>query len=223
MAISLRLKAIAKYTKGFNSLADIACDHGYLGIYAAKEYGLKEVLLTDINPQPLASAICNCEKNNLTNIIKCKLGDGLAPLDHDYDVISISGIGGILLKDILAKDINRCINAKRLILCPNTDLYEVRKFLADNMFEIEIEEIVYEYKFYQIIVAKYIGERVSYNELELKYGPKLLENMSNEFVTYYEEQIKFYENQLIHITDMVAKEKISSKISEIKTILGNNL
>ena len=46
MAISKRLKAIAKYIEGYDSLADIACDHGYLGIYAVEEYNLKEVLLT---------------------------------------------------------------------------------------------------------------------------------------------------------------------------------
>ena len=223
MAISLRLKTIAKYTEGFNSLADIACDHGYLGIYAAKNYGLKEVLLTDINPMPLASAIENSKKNNLTGIITCKLGNGLAPLDHDYDVISISGIGGILLKEILAQDIDRCKNAKRLILCPNTDLYEVRKFLADNKFEIEIEEVVHEYKYYQIIVAKYIGQVVNYNELELKYGPILLQNKDEEFISLYKEQLKFYENQLSYVLDVIAKEKISSKISEIKAILGNKL
>ena len=223
MAISLRLKSIAKYAKGFNSLADIACDHGYLGIYAAKNYGLSEVLLTDINPMPLASAILNVEKHNLTKIITCKLGNGLAPLEKDYEVISISGIGGILLKEILAQDLDRCKNAKRLILCPNTDLYEVRKFLSENMFEIEFEEIVYEYKFYQIIVAKYVGRPIIYNELELKYGPKLLVNKSKEFLTYYSEQLIFYENQLKHITDVSGKDKISSKISEIKTILGNKL
>ena len=45
MAISKRLKAIAKYIEGYDTLADIACDHGYLGIYAVEEYNLKEVFL----------------------------------------------------------------------------------------------------------------------------------------------------------------------------------
>ena len=96
MAISKRLKAIAKYTNGFNSLADIACDHGYLGIYAVEQFKLKEVLLTDINPMPLASAVKNVDNKNLSNIISCKLGNGLLPLEKDYEVISISGIGGML-------------------------------------------------------------------------------------------------------------------------------
>ena len=223
MAISKRLKTIAKYIEGYKSLADIACDHGYLGIYAVEKYGLNRVLLTDINPMPLASAINNCKSKNLDNIISCKLGDGLAPLEGDYDVISISGIGGMLLKDILSKDISKCQKAKRLILCPNTDLYEVRNFLNDNLFVIEAEEMIFEHKYYEIIVAHYVGEKQNYSELELKYGPILLRNKSNEFVNHYNEQISLFEKQLHFINDSVSKEKISSKIYEIKTILGNKL
>ena len=144
MAISKRLKAIAKYTSGFDSLADIACDHGYLGIYAVEQFKLKQVLLTDINPMPLASAVKNVENKNLGNIISCKLGNGLLPLEKDYEVISISGIGGMLMKEILEEGINRAKNARRLILCPNSDLYEVRKFLATNNFEIIEEEVIEE-------------------------------------------------------------------------------
>jgi tRNA (adenine22-N1)-methyltransferase len=223
MAISKRLKTIAKYTEGFTSLADIACDHGYLGIYAVEQYGLNKVLLTDINPMPLASAINNCKNKYLENIISCKLGDGLAPLDDDYEVISISGIGGMLMKDILAKDILKCQKAKRLILCPNTDLYEVRKFLNDNGFIIETEEIIFEHKYYEIIVTHYCGKKQNYSDLALKYGPILLVNKSEDFVNHYKEQIILFEKQLQFINDCVSKEKISSKISEIKTILGNKL
>ena len=223
MAISKRLKAIAKYTEGFKSLADVACDHGYLGIYAVEQYGLEKVLLTDINPMPLASAINNCKNKNLENIISCKLGDGLAPLEDDYEVISISGIGGMLMKDILAKDILKCQKAKRLILCPNTDLYEVRKLLNDNGFIIDTEEMIYEHKYYEIIVTHYSGEQKNYSEQELKYGPVLLEQMTEEFINHYKEQIFLFEKQLQFINDFVSKEKLSTKINEIKIILGNNL
>lgn len=223
MAISKRLKAIAKYTEGYNSLADIACDHGYLGIYAVQNYGLKKVLLTDINPMPLASALKNTKDKNLEDIICCKLGDGLAPLNEDYDVITISGIGGILLKEILQKDLDKCKRAKRMVLCPNTDLYEVRKFLCENNFEITHEEMVYDYKYYEIIVCCYTGEKQNYCEKELKFGPKLLAEKSNNFINYYTDLLKLFEKQIQFITDSNANEKLSTKIIEINSILGNNL
>ena len=55
MAISKRLMTVAKYIHGYDTLADIACDHGYLGIYAAQNFNIKEVLLTDINEKGEAS------------------------------------------------------------------------------------------------------------------------------------------------------------------------
>ena len=219
MNISLRLSSVAKYINGYDTLADIACDHGYLGIYAAKNYSLKEVLLTDINEMPLASAKENIRKFNLDDVITTKLGNGLKPLTKDYDVISICGIGGILMTEILKNDLERIKNSKRLILCPNTDSYNVRKFINDNNFKIEFEEVVYDYKFYEIIVCSYNDEFSNYNELELKYGPCLLKEKSNEFIKLHEKQLNLLSSQLPNITNSEQKDKILSKINEIKNIL----
>ena len=219
MNISLRLSSVAKYINGYDTLADIACDHGYLGIYAAKNYSLKEVLLTDINEMPLASAKENIKKFNLDDIITTKLGNGLKPLTKDYDVITICGIGGILMTEILANDLERIKNSKRLILCPNTDSYNVRKFLNDNNFKIEFEEVVYDYKFYEIIVCSYNDEFLNYNELELKYGPCLLKEKTQEFIKLHEKQLNLLSSQLPNITNSEQKDKILSKINEIKNIL----
>lgn len=219
MNISKRLLSVAKYINGYESLADIACDHGYLGIYAAKNYSLKEVLLTDINEMPLASAKENIKKYNLNNIISTKLGNGLKPLDKNYDVISICGIGGILMTEILSNDLEKIKNAKRLILCPNTDSYNVRKFLNDNNFIIEYEEVVFDYKYYEIIVCSYQNEFSDYNELELKYGPCLLKNKTLEFVKLHEKQLNLLSSQLPNITNIEQNNKIINKINEIKSIL----
>ena len=223
MALSKRLLSIAKYIIGYKSLADIACDHGYLGIYAAKNYNLEKVLLTDINELPLASAKSNVVKNNLSNIIQTKLGDGLVPLDEAYEVISISGIGGILMKDILSTGLTRAKEAKRLILCPNTDSYEVRKFLKDNNFIIEAEEIVHDYKYYEIIVARYVGQMISYTEKELKYGPILLKEKSDEFINMYNNQLSLLVKQSFNISLENAKETMNMKIKELEEILSKKM
>ena len=223
MAISKRLQKIAEYTKEYNSLADIACDHGYLGIYAAINYDIKDILLTDINPMPLASAIKNTESKNLSSVIKCKLGNGLAPLDKDYEVITISGIGGILMTEILSDGLMRAKGSKRLVLCPNTDSYEVRKFLMENGFKIVDEAMVFEHKYYEIIVCEYKNDNISYTELELKYGPFLLKNRPVEFINYYKEQLSLFEKRITNIFEENAKIKLQNKIDEIKVILNNIL
>ena len=127
------------------------------------------------------------------------------------------------MKDILNEGMDRIKNAKRLILCPNTDLYEVRKFLSDNMFMIEFEEMIHEHKFYEIIVAKYTGQAANYSEIELKYGPHLLQNKSEEFISNLKLQHEMLTKQIALINDLKAKEKLTIKINEISNILGNNL
>ena len=219
MSISKRLLHIAKYIDGYDSLADIACDHGYLGIYALENYNINDVLLTDINELPLQCAMENAKRKKIDNKITFKLGDGLRPLDKDYEVISIAGIGGILMIKILEDCIGRAQNAKRLILCPNTDSYAVRKFLDENGFEIELEEIVHDFKYYEIIVAKYNGLCNKYNQKELKYGPILLKNKCIEFVDYYTNKCNMFKEQLNKINDMCSKAKIINEIKEIESII----
>ena len=143
MKLSDRLTAIAKYIDGHNSLADIACDHGYLGIYCAINYHLKDVLLTDINVMPLKSAEDNIKKYGVSDVVHTALGDGLEPLNHDYEVISISGIGGNLMVEILKKELEKAKKALKLVLSANNDVKFLRRFLMDNQFEI-IEEKTFE-------------------------------------------------------------------------------
>ena len=109
--------------------------------------------------------------------------------------------------------------AKRLILCPNTDSYNVRKFLNDNNFIIEYEEVVLDYKFYEIIVCRYNGQPSNYSELDEKYGPCLLKEKSVEFIMMHEKQYKLLLLQLPNITNTDQKNKIIYKINEINSIL----
>lgn len=219
MKLSKRLSVIASFIKGFKSLADIACDHGYLGIYCALNYDLKEVLLTDINELPLASAKANIDKFSVKDKVNTALGNGLEPLDKDYEVISISGIGGSLLVDILNNDLEKAKKAKRLILSANNDVKLLREFLMNNHFMITNEVMVYDYKYYEILVAEYTSKSVNYTELELKYGPYLLKEKSADFINHYQKLLKTLESQLTKVNNLEARTNLLKRIEEIKSIL----
>lgn len=223
MKLSKRIRRIAKYTEGFKTMADIGCDHGYLGIHSILDYGLTEVLFTDINEMPLESAKQNCIKENVMDKVKFLLGDGLKPLDKDYEVISICGMGGILIKDILSASLERAKNAKRLILSPNTDARVVREFLVDNFFEIVEEEMIFDYKYYEVIICRYSPDAPKYSELELKYGPHLLKNKDEVFVEYYQKKLEFLEKQYEKVNDVLSKADILLKMIEIHQILINEM
>lgn len=212
---------IAQFVDGFSSLADIACDHGYLGIYCALNYDLNEVLLTDINELPLESAKVNINKYMVNEKVKTALGDGLAPLTKPYDVISISGIGGNLLVNILKKDLLKAQKAKRLILSANNDVKALRKFLMDNAFEIETEVMVDDYKYYEVIICKYVDKKIQYTDLELHYGPYLLQNKSKEFIACYEKLLNTLLLQVAKVNNQDAKINLLKRIEEIKGLLKN--
>lgn len=217
--ISLRLKEIAKYVKGYQTMADIACDHGYLGIYAVKYLGIKECLLTDINPLPLESARKNVEANALNPYFNFALGNGLKPLTKNYDVICIAGIGGCLMRDILIEGLNQLNKTKRLVLAPNTDAYEVRKFLKNNYFIVTNEEMVFDGKYYEIIVAEKTNEIVNYTEEELLFGPILLREKSINFVTFYTKKITNLLSQVQNISNTDSKQNLLNKIAVYEKII----
>lgn len=219
MKLSKRLQAIANYVNGFHSLADIACDHGYLGIYCALNYELDEVLLTDINNMPLESAMRNCQLYQVDQIVKTALGDGLAPLKKCYDVISISGIGANLMVNILKQDLEKAKSAKRLILSANNDVKLLREFLMNNRFEIIAEEMVYEYKYYEIIVCKPTDEKLNYTDLEIKYGPYLIKEKSANYQNYYHNLLSLLVQQAENVCNEEAKIKLLERIKEIESII----
>ena len=218
MRLSKRLFQVAKYIEGFHSLVDVACDHGYLGIYCALNYDMDKVLLTDINQEPLRMAIQNISNFGLEGQVFAQLGDGLKPVDSAYDVISICGVGGKLIADILHSDLKVAKSAKRLVLCANNDNYTLRSFLANNGFEIVQEEMVLDYKYYEIIVAEPTSSKPLYTELELKYGPLLLKKKSQSFYDFYQKKLKTLEKQSVNAKKS-GKEELVDKIKELKKIL----
>ena len=60
--ISPRLLACCDYIKPGDRVADIGCDHGYLGIHLLTNKIASKVYAADIKPQPLASSVRNAEK-----------------------------------------------------------------------------------------------------------------------------------------------------------------
>ena len=57
--LSKRLQRCADYIGCANRIADIGCDHGYLGISLLKNGQVKSVIAADIRPMPLQAAMEN--------------------------------------------------------------------------------------------------------------------------------------------------------------------
>ncbi len=176
ITLSKRLAAVAAFV-GKGTVADIGTDHAQLPIWLVQN-GRPGALASDINEGPCQRARINIYKWGLHGKIKVKCCAGLDGIeDFAPDNIVIAGMGGELIEAILkASDYpkkSRC----RLVLAPQSMQDVLRRYLFENSFSIEAENVVLDGgKYYQIISAVYAGDACrELREYEYKLGALNLE------------------------------------------------
>lgn len=180
--LSKRLSTVASFVRNGVIVADVGTDHAYLPIYLVQSKKAKKAIATDINEGPLSRARENILQNGLENEILTYISNGLNGIESNFpDDIMICGMGGELIAEILDKS-NYVKNGNvNLILQPMTSAKELREYLQNGFF-IYDETVVFEDgKFYQIICAKYDGQKHEFSEIELEVGKINIMNKSNDF------------------------------------------
>lgn len=139
-----------------DSMADVGCDHALISIYLREIGRVKKVIASDLREKPLENARENVEKKGLTTDFQFRLCDGLSAYKpHEVETILISGLGGILMKEVLDKGKEVVKSATYLILEPQSDVYLVRKWLREEGFVIKEERFAREgIKYYPVIRAE---------------------------------------------------------------------
>ncbi len=104
--ITPRLKTAAEMIGQATVLCDIGCDHGYLPIYLIQKGQIQTAYACDLRDGPLKTASKNIAAYHMKEKIQTLKSDGLHELyDLSFDVISICGMGGRLIAEILERDI----------------------------------------------------------------------------------------------------------------------
>ena len=213
--LSARLKASAKYLKGFNYLVDCGTDHGYLPIYAIKHNLVNQAIASDNKQQPLNNAIKNIKNENLD--IKTILADGLPFLESDMDIVSILGMGGRLITDILSRA--NLKDVKRIILSPNSESSILRDYLEKNNFKIVHEAFIKDkQKYYQIIVSEPGTMKLS--DVEKEFGPIIIKNNTDEFKEFIYKLIDNLEKAVKHVKDAENLEILKLRIKTLKEVIS---
>ena len=177
--ISARIKTLSSYIKPYKIIADVGCDHGYLIKEAIDNCDVSKAFAIDNKIGPLNSAKRNL--NDYSNVV-FSLSDGLDSLDESVELVVIAGMGGLLIKDIIKRNINKINNVKRFVLQANKNEYELREFMISNNYYIAFENIIYEDdKYYEIIVFE--KGNISYSLEELYFGPILLKEKNDVFIS----------------------------------------
>lgn len=212
-----RLEFISSLTKGYDSLCDIGCDHGYICINAINNYRVKKAYALDINEGPLNNALKNIKKANLEDKIEVVLSDGLKNFKYEADLYLISGMGGNIIKNIIDSSLDKFKKAKAIIIEANNYESIVRKYLFEHGFKIKNEFIIKDSnKIYEIMIAIY--EKCSYDDLDILFGPILRIEKSPIFIEKYENKLQILKQNFKKATD-ASKLNIQNKINLLETVL----
>lgn len=140
--LSKRLRACAQFVTPGVRIADIGCDHGYLGIYLLKNGIASHVIAADINEKPLQSAQRNALRFGVDNNIRFYLSDGAVAIPRDFDTMVCAGMGGDTIISIL-ENAPWLRNAQyRLILQCQTRTHTLRRYLSANGWYINRESVL---------------------------------------------------------------------------------
>lgn len=145
--LSNRLQACAKLIAPGDRVADIGCDHGYLGIHLLTKGIAASVIAADINEMPLQSAIRNAEKFGCRDKMSFYLSDGAKNIPRDFDTLVCAGMGADTMISILEAAPWLKSEKYRLILQCQSRRPELRKYLYENGFSIRRETLAQDGKF----------------------------------------------------------------------------
>lgn len=229
MKLSKRLQTVCdliiKYKQG-EVLADIGTDHAYLPCYLIENKTVEKAYACDVASGPINASIETIKTYHLDNQVIPLLGSGITPIvDKKVDMISICGMGGKLMVDILEENINY-INEQCLFLQPNVGLEIVREYLYQNHFEIIDEDIVKDvHHIYEVIVCKKTNNQIHYNEKDFFFGPYLRQKKSELFIEKWQRQLTIQKNILKSLQPTHPKyqevkhmiELIEGELNESKT------
>ena len=147
LPLSNRLLACCDFVSPGDRVADIGCDHGYLGIYLLKNGIASNVIASDVNEKPLQSALHNAVKFGVKEHMSFYLSDGIRSIPQEFDVLVCAGMGGDTMISILEAAPWLKDPKYRLILQCQSKRPELRRYLTRQGFAICRETLAQDGKF----------------------------------------------------------------------------
>lgn len=213
-----RIDYITSLATGYNSLADVGCDHAFISIKALKNYGVKKAYALDINDGPLENARMNVKSNGLEDNIEIIKSDGLTNLNDVVECIIIAGMGGVLISKIINDSLEKVNHSKRLILSPNNEEAILREYLSNNGFKISDEHIIQDAGHYYEIIEAIPLENEKISNIDILFGPILRKKKDDLFIKKYSKKLDVLESSLAKCNES-SKKEIEDNIKLLKEIL----
>ena len=202
MKLSRRLQTILSVVLLRPVIADIGTDHALIPAALLERGMCEKVIATDLREGPLEGARALIEERGLGGQVELRQGDGLKVLQPgEADVIIITGMGGALMQRILKEGEAVAKTAKRLILSPQSELPEFRRFLQREGYLILLERVVEEDgKFYFILPVVPCSPQ-PLTEEEIEFGVRIEENDYPDYKKYLERELNIQKHIYTELTE----------------------
>ena len=107
--LSNRLDLVASFVPAGARLLDVGSDHAYLPIALLQEGKIEAAIAGEVVEGPYQSALQNVADNGLEDKIEVRLANGLVAFEPEDGIscITIAGMGGRLIADILAAGLEK--------------------------------------------------------------------------------------------------------------------
>jgi len=212
MYLTERLQTIYNQIPQVHTLADVGCDHGYVGIQALIDGKAKFVHFCDVSRPSLKKAQSLATRLRQT---KCDFicQDGLGRLQVDCAVIA--GMGGMETISILEKAKHL---PQTLVLQPMHNQPELRTYLCQN-YHIDVDFMfTSQGKRYDLIVATRGSDSLDYAQTE--YGKTNLIAPSDDFINMLMERRALYAKVIVCSQHPMLVKKLNTVIDLLNKFRG---
>lgn len=161
--LSPRLNSLRSHYCSHESIWDIGCDHGKLGLSFLNEALVKNIHLVDPSPHVIKT-LSNFIDSYITEQsfkikIHMKNGQEIIP-GTERKLVFIAGMGGKEIDSIVHHLYPYLTVQDDLVISPHRDILPLRQTLHDSEFSLGKESLVFdEGRFYQVISLKINGPK----------------------------------------------------------------
>ncbi|MFK3799173.1 tRNA (adenine(22)-N(1))-methyltransferase [Pseudomonas sp. NPDC088444] len=221
--LSARLERVAARVPAGARLADIGSDHAYLPVALMRRGLIEFAVAGEVALTPFNAALRTVRENSFETSIVVRHADGLTAIEprDRIDAITMCGMGGETIRDILNRGRERLSGQEALIFQANGGEPPLRQWLMDQGYRIVHEEVLHEHRFdYDLIVAERSGP-VTYSAEELYFGPLLLKSRSPAFLLKWQRLLKRRQQTLedfARARQPVPPDKVRAIVQEAESI-----
>ncbi|MCI5899283.1 MAG: class I SAM-dependent methyltransferase [Hominisplanchenecus sp.] len=222
LQLSERLLAVASMVSEKSRLADVGTDHGYIPIFLCMQGKIPSAIAMDIRSGPLDRAKENIRLYGLMKCIETRLSDGVEKLKpEEADAVVIAGMGGGLVCKILEEGRQVLESVNELILQPQSDIDQVRRYLQNNNWKITAEKMVCEDGKYYPMMHVVHGHMEPLADIEWKYGQFLLKEKNPVLGSFLDKE----EAEILKVMENLrtaGSEKALVRLKELEELLAMN-